>query len=179
MTVADAQREVRTVFVGGAVGQGVSAVVWLVSAVAGSQVSTAGGILVLVVGGAFIFPLTVAVLRLAGRPAALDPANPLSSLARQVAFVVPLLLPLAGAAAIHRIEWFYPAMMLIVGAHYLPFVFLYGMPAFYALGGGLLAMGMLLGLEVGPLAGAPWTTGGWVTGAALLAFAVWAGMAYG
>ena len=33
----------------------------------------------------------------------------------------------AGAAALHRPSWFFPACLVIVGAHYLPFVFLYGM----------------------------------------------------
>ena len=47
-----------------------------------------------------------------------------------------------GAAALHNVNWFYPAFLMIVGAHYLPFIFLYGMwqygvPAAVMLGAGL------------------------------------------
>lgn len=41
-----------------------------------------------------------ATLRLTGRQGGTEPSNPLNALARQVAFIVPLLIPLAGAAAI-------------------------------------------------------------------------------
>jgi hypothetical protein len=39
---------------------------------------------------------------------------------------VPITLPVAGAAALNQRGWFYPACLIIVGAHYLPFVFRYG-----------------------------------------------------
>jgi hypothetical protein len=47
-----------------------------------------------------------------------------------------------GAAALHNVNWFYPAFLMIVGAHHLPFIFLYGMwqygvPAAVMLGAGL------------------------------------------
>lgn len=172
MTVEQAQLEMRTAYVNGAVGQAVSGVLWLASAAAATWASTRLGILVLVAGGAFIFPLTVATLKLTGRRGGTDRSNPLNALARQVAFSVPLLVPLAGAAALHRLEWFYPGMMLIVGVHYLPFVFLYGMRAFYALAAALILGGVMLGLGPGPLSDADWTAGAWATGTVILAFAV-------
>lgn len=170
MTVRDAQREVRAVFLNGSVGQAVSGAIWLSSAAAASFVSTRAGILILVIGGMFIFPLTQAVLRITGRRTALRQENPLNGLAMQVAFLVPLTLPLAGAAALYDIDWFYPAVMVIVGAHYLPFIFLYGMRAFGVLAAILLGAGFLLGLR-GPES---FALGGWITGAVLLAFAAWA-----
>ena len=95
---------------------------------------------VLVVVGAFIFPLTQLVLRAMGRRASLSPGNPLRFLAMQVAFTVPLSLPLVGAATLHHLNWFYPAMMIVVGAHYLPFMFLYGMWQFAILAAALPAV---------------------------------------
>lgn len=170
MTVAAAQAEVRDVYLDGAVGQAVSGFIWLASAAAGSWIGVRPAVLVVVVGGAFIFPLTQAILRAAGRRADLEAANPLRGLAMQIAFTVPLMLPVAGAAALYRIEWFYPAVMVVVGAHYLPFVFLYGMPAFAVLAGALVAGGLGLGwFGIGGFA-----TGGWATGIALLAFAAFA-----
>jgi len=89
-------------------------------------------------------------------------------LATQVAFTIPLALPVVVGATLHRLDWFYPATMVIVGAHYLPFVFLYGMPAFAALGGAMIAGGVLFGLNGAGGFAVP----GWATGAALLAFAL-------
>ena len=116
MLISDAQRECRTVFLGGFVGQLVSAMIWFASAAVATFVDLKTGFWTLAVGGATIFPLTVAALRLAGRPAALSRENPLGQLAMQIAFTIPLVLPVAVAAAIHQLGWFYPACMIIVGA---------------------------------------------------------------
>jgi len=168
MDVRDAQREVRTVFIGGFPGQLVSGVIWLLSAAAGTWHSRRLAIIVLVIGGMFIFPLTQLLLRAMRRPASLSPGNPLGGLAMQVAFIVPLSLPLIGAAALHRVGWFYPAFMIVVGAHYLPFVFLYGMWQFAILGALLIAGGVALGLALPDAFG----LGGWLTGAVLVLFAI-------
>lgn len=68
MEVQDAQREVRSVFVGGFWGQLVSSVIWLVSAALGTWVTPKASILTVVIGGFFIFPLMQMMLRLLGRP---------------------------------------------------------------------------------------------------------------
>jgi len=175
MSVAAAQSEVRAVFMGGSVGQAVSGLIWAASAGAGTWASPRHAIVILVVGGMFIFPLTQLALRLAGGRATLDRANPLNSLAMQVAFIVPLTLPVAGAAALHHLNWFYPAVMILVGAHYLPFMFLYGMRSFGILAAALMAGGIGIGLG----AGESFELGGWVTAALFLTFAVWAGLAHG
>lgn len=108
-----------------------------------------------------IFPLTQLALRAMGRPA-LPRGHPMSGLAMQVAFVVPLTLPIVGAVALFRLEWFYPAFMVALGAHYLPFVFLRGMWQYAVLAGALVLAGLALALYV---------LGGWLTGVVLLAFA--------
>src|SRR5690349_15631845 len=110
--ISDAQREVRTVYVGGFVGQLVSSIVWFASAAVASFRDPVTGFWALAIGGAAIFPLTQALLRIARRPAALAPRNPLGGLAMQVAFIVPITFPLAGAAALHQRGWFYPACLI-------------------------------------------------------------------
>jgi hypothetical protein len=167
MLVRDAQREVRTVFLGGFPGQAVSGTLWLISAALGTWASPRQAMLFLVIAGSFIFPLTQLMLKLMGRRASLSPGNPLNGLAMQIAFTVPLSLPLIGAATLHRAGWFFPAFMVVVGAHYLPFVFLYGMWTFAVLAGLLLAGGVAIGLF---MSGA-FSLGGWLTGALLLLFA--------
>jgi hypothetical protein len=171
MTIADAQKESRTVFLAGSIGQVVSGAIWLVSAGLSTWVGTREGILALVVGGAFIYPITQLVLRLLGRPWALSRGNPLRHLAMQVAFIVPLTLPVVGGAALHNVNWFYPGCMIIVGAHYMPFMFLYGMWQYGVLAGVLLAEGFLLGF----VAPGEFALGGWLAGAAMLLFGIVAG----
>ena len=168
MTVNEAQREMRSVFQGGYIGQAVSGILWLISAALGTWVSTRLGIMSLFIGGMLIYPLTQLTLKLAGRPASLSSGNPLQQLAQQVAFIVPLCIPVIAAATLYNVNWYYPAFMVIVGAHYLPFVFLYGM-RHYALLTALLIGG---GVAIGYTMPDSFAVGGWVTGGLLVAFAV-------
>jgi hypothetical protein len=121
----------------------------------------------LAIGGAAIFPLTQAILRAAGRQASLSAQNPLGHLAMQVAFTVPIMVPVAAAAALAKPGWFYPACLVIVGAHYLPFVFLYGMKTYAFLAGSLIAAGYLIGLY----APQQIVAGGWAGAGILCVFA--------
>lgn len=168
MHVAEAQAEVRRLYVGGFFGQLVSGLLWLGSAALATWGSTRQAMVLLVVGGFFIFPAVMLALRLTGRPASLSIGNPFGALGMQVAFVLPFSLPLVAAATLHNQAWFYPAFMVALGAHYLPFVFLYGMPMFGALAVLLTAGGVWIArTEVGGFA-----FGGWCTGLVLVAFAV-------
>ena len=144
-----------------------SSIVWFASAVVAEFVDPVTGFWTLAVGGAAIFPLTQALLRMSGRPTSLAPGNPLRGLAIQVAFTVPITLPVAGAAALNQRGWFYPACLIIVGAHYLPFVFLYGMRTFAGLAAALTSAGFAIGM----LAPGRVVLGGWVGGAILFVFA--------
>ena len=167
MHVSDAQREVRTVFRGGSVGQLVSGLLWLGSAALATWSTPRNAIVFLVIGGFFIFPLTQLGLKLLGGPASLSRDNPLGALGMQVAFTLPLSLPVVGAVAIHHLDWFYPAFIVILGAHYLPFVFLYGMRLFAVLSFGLVSLGILLAHRPGMAFGSP----AWITGTVLIGFA--------
>ncbi|MGH7495405.1 MAG: DUF7010 family protein [bacterium] len=167
MSIRDAQREVRSVFLGGFAGQLVSSGVWFLSAALATWNSEVRGIYALVFGGFFIFPLTQLLLRIMGRRSALDPGNPMRQLAMQVAFTLPLNLLLVAAATVHRLNWFYPAFMIALGAHYLPFMFLYGMWQFGALAAVLVGAGLTIGLYLRDT----FVLGGWFTAFALLLFA--------
>jgi len=164
MHVHEAQREVREVFLRGGPGQVVSGTIWLVSAALATLGTHRQGMLFLVIAGMFIFPITQATLRAIGRKASLSKGNPFGQLAMQVAFTVPLSLPLVGAAALYRESWFYPAMMIVVGAHYLPFIFLYGMWEYGVLAAALLGAALYIGLQVPDAM----TLGGWLGGAFLM-----------
>jgi hypothetical protein len=69
-------------------------------------------------------------------------------------------------ATVHP-AWFYPALMITTGAHYLPFIFMYGMPQFGFLAAALIAAGIAIA-EYHPT---PISLGAWLTAAILLTFA--------
>lgn len=165
MDLREAQREMRTAFLGGAAGQAVSGLIWLASAAVGTFHQPSAAMAVLFFGSAGIFPLTQAVVRLLGRAGRVRPENGLWGLGAQTAFTVPIGFLLVGAATLYREAWFFPAAMVVVGAHYLPFVTLYGMRLYAGLAAVLVLGGAGLGLY-GPDA---FALGGWLSGIALLA----------
>jgi hypothetical protein len=85
----------------------------------------------------------------------------------QVALFLPFLMPLLLPVGLFRLTWFYPALMILLGAHYLPFVFLYGMRMFAVLAAVLLAGGILIAHYLT----ANFAFGAWYTGLALVVFA--------
>ena len=170
MDIQDAQREVRSVYVGGFWGQLVSSVIWLVSAALGMWVTPKASILAVVIGGFFIFPVTQMMLRLSGRPARVSKGNSFHFLGMQIAFVLPLSMLLLVPVGLYHLNWFFPALMILVGAHYLPFATLYGMRIFLLLAGILIAAGVV----VAQYFSATFSLGAWVAGLALFVFA-WIG----
>ena len=170
MDIQDAQREVRSVYIGGFWGQLVSSIIWLASAAVGTWVSPKASILTAVVSGFFIFPLTQLMLRLSGRPARVSKENSFHFLGMQVAFVMPFSMLLLVPVGLYHLNWFFPALMILLGAHYLPFATLYGMRMFLFLAGILLAAGMVIAHWFSGM----FSLGAWVAGLALFVFA-WIG----
>ncbi|MGD8402770.1 MAG: hypothetical protein PVJ21_03850 [Anaerolineales bacterium] len=164
MIINDAQREVRTVYVGSFSGLIVTGVIWLLSAAIGTWMSAGLAILALILGGTFIFPLSQLLLKAMGKPASLSNDNPFGMLAMQVAFMIPLCYPVIAAATIHNTNWFFPAFLVVVGAHYLPFIFLYGMWQFGILSALLVGLGTALGMYTPE----SFALGGWIGAAMFL-----------
>ena len=170
MEIQDAQREVRHVYIGGFAGQLVSSAIWLLSAALGTWVTPKASILTVIIGGFWIFPLTQMLLRLLGHRATVSRENLFNSLGMQVAFVLPFSMLLLVPVGFYKLNWFFPALMILLGAHYLPFATLYGMRMFLLLAAILLVMGVLI---------AHWfsgtfSLGAWLGGLTLFAFA-WIG----
>jgi len=165
-----AQAEVRRSYRSASVGQLYSGAVWLASALAWSVLGTTAGVLVLLVGGVFIYPVTALVSRLLGSAGSIPKANPLRMAGLTIPIVGALGIPVAGAAALYDIDWFYPAFMVIMGAHYLPFAHLYGMRVFLSLGAGMWLGGLVISLWVREAS----VIGAWLTGLALVGVGIWA-----
>lgn len=167
MNINECQREMRSNFLGGFAGQLVSGLIWLIAAALGTWLSPVTGMAALFFGSMGIFPLTQLLVRLMGRPGRVSPENGLWQLGSQVAFTVPLNFLLVGAATLYRETWFFPAAMIVVGTHYLPFITLYGMKMFGLLAGLLVLAGAGLALYGPPV----FSLGGWITAVFLIAFA--------
>jgi hypothetical protein len=167
MFITDAQRELRRAFLGGFVGQLVAGVIWALSAAVSTWVSPTLGMATLFFVSMLLFPLTQVILRMIGHSTRLSSRNTLNQLATQIAFTVPIGFILVGAATLYHQNWFYPASMIVVGAHYLPFMFLYGMWQFGILAGVLIFGGAGLGLYGPDL----FSVGGWVSAIVCISFA--------
>ncbi|MDP3387567.1 MAG: hypothetical protein Q8S24_10050 [Eubacteriales bacterium] len=166
--LSDAQREMRSAFLGGFAGQLVSGVIWLLAAVISTISTPTYGMIFLFFGCMSIFPLTQLTLRMMGRSAKVSKGNGLWELGSQIAFTVPLNFLLVGAIIHYRQIWFFPAAMIVVGTHYLPFITLYGMKMFGILAGLLILIGTGLAMYGPPV----FSLGGWVTGIILIVFAI-------
>ena len=151
MDIRDAQREVRSVYIGGFWGQLLYAMIWLASAAMGTWGTP-----------------RALILRLSGRPASLSKDNPFNFLGMQVALVAPFSMLLLIPVALYYLNWFFPAVMILVGAHYLPFATLYGMRMFLFLAGILMAEGVLIALYFSRT----FTPGAWIAGLTLFVFAL-------
>src|SRR6516225_2988590 len=170
MDIQDAQRENRSVYIGGFWGQLFSSVVWLASAAVGTWLTPKASVLTTVIGGFFIFPLVQMLLRLSGRPARVSKENSFHYLGMQIAFVLPISMLLLVPVSLYDLNLFFPALMILLGAHYLPFATLYGMRMFLFLAGILIAMGVLIAHYFS----GTFSLGAWLGGLTLFAFA-WIG----
>src|SRR5207249_3288243 len=112
----------------------------------------------------FIYPMLSLVLRILRRPASLSASNPFRFLAIQTAFVLPFSMLLVAPVVAYRADWFYPSIMVLLGAHYLPFGTLYGMRTFLVLAAVLIASGVAIALYIP----GNFSLGGWVAGVTLL-----------
>jgi hypothetical protein len=121
-------------------------------------------------GGFFIFPLTQMMLRLSGRRASMSRDNSFNSLGMQIAFVLPFSMLLLVPVGHYDLNLFFPALMVLLGAHYLPFATLYGMRMFLFLAGILIASGV----AIAHWFSGTFSLGAWIGGLALFVFA-WIG----
>ncbi|AXK72958.1 hypothetical protein DWG18_12165 [Lysobacter sp. TY2-98] len=140
-----AQADMRRAYYGGATGMAASSIAWFASAIVAMRGPADTAVWTLLVAGVFIFPASVLLSKLAGRSGAHAKGNPLGMLAGASTFWLVFSLPLAYAASRLHIEWFFPAMLLVIGGRYLTFDTLYGERLYWACGLALAAAGFALG----------------------------------
>jgi hypothetical protein len=138
------QSDMRVGYRSGGAGILASSAAWLCAGLVALNVSPERAIWTLFIGGMLIHPAGVLLCKLLGSPATHAKDNPLGSLAWGSTLWLIFSLPVAYGAALHRIEWFFPAMLLIIGGRYLLFSSLFGMRIYWALGLSLAAAAYLL-----------------------------------
>ena len=165
--ITDSQKEMRTAFLGGFAGQLVSGLIWIGAAAISLWGAPHYGMAFLFFGSICIFPFTQLILRLMGRPAKVCAENGLWALGSQISFTVPINFLLVGVVILYREDWFFPAAMIVVGSHYIPFITLYGMKMFGVLAALLILAGTGLAIYGPPV----FSLAGWLTGLILIVFA--------
>jgi hypothetical protein len=86
-----------------------------------------------------------------GRSGSHDRENPLGHLALEGTVWLLLALALAYGLSVYRVEWFFPALLLLIGGRYLTFQTLYGMCAYWVGGVALAAAGVALAIVGAPV----------------------------
>jgi hypothetical protein len=158
-SILDAQSDMREGYFNGVPGIVSSGSAWLVAALVALLVGPRVGILTLIFGGMLIFPVATVLCKAIGCTGWHRKDNPLAPLAIAGTIWMILSIPIAVGAALFRIEWFFPAMLLVIGSRYLTFQTLYGIRTYWAFGAVLVACGIALALMrgsvfLGALAGA-------------------------
>ena len=151
LTIADAQQDMRTAYLGGAPGLFVSGTVWTIAGLVCLLKSPQAAVWALYAGGVLIHPLSSLLTRLVGRSGKHAAGNPLGMLAFATTIWMILMLALAYGIALWHIELFFPAMLFVIGGRYLTFATLFGTKLFWICGGVLALAGYQLArLHVAP-----------------------------
>lgn len=181
MNVSEAQYEFRRGYMSGAPGVLASSLCWFAAAFTAWRISPEQSVWVLFIGGMLIYPVGLVIAKVLGASASASKTNPLAQLAIASTFWMIFALPLAYAISVQQLDWFFPAMLLIIGGRYLTFATLYGMNLFWALGLALAGAGFGSAVLNAPVALAAVTGAGIELFFALVLFGVharsWRGQA--
>lgn len=131
-------------YMGGATGVLVSGIVWSCTAVVSFLHTNSSAMAVLIIGGMFIFPVSVMLDSLSGRSGKHSPDNPLRFLAIENLGILFAGIFISFVLSLHKEALFFPCMLLIIGARYMLFQSLYGTKIYWALGIVLMIPGFAL-----------------------------------
>ena len=155
LTIAAAQHDMRTAYLGGAPGLFVSGSIWAIAGVVCLMRSPQAAVWALYIGGALIHPVAGLLTRLLGSPGRHAAGNPLGMLAFATTIWMIMMLALAYGISLWRMALFFPAMLFVIGGRYLTFATLFGRKLFWACGAVLgLAGYWLAARHAAPVVGA-------------------------
>ena len=142
-TINEAQYDMCKGYANGSLGIIVSGSMWLISAFVSYYFSANQAIWTLLIGGALISPISSVIEKLIGLNGH-NAGNPFRNLAMESTVWMLMCLPLAYGLSLQQVEWFFQAMLLIIGGRYLTFATLYGRKVYWILGASLGVAAYLL-----------------------------------
>jgi hypothetical protein len=137
------QQEMRHAYYDGAPGILVSSLVWIAAALVCYQLGINQAVWTLLIGGAFIYPLSLIVTKALGRAAQTSKANALSQLGMASTIWLILCCAMAYGLFLLKPGLFFPAMMATIGCRYLVFASLYGKSVYWVMGVSLILVANL------------------------------------
>ncbi|HLP38963.1 DUF7010 family protein [Lacibacter sp.] len=132
-TLDKAQSDMYNGYAFGSLGVVTSGSIWLISTIISYSYSSSQAIWTLLIGGVLINPVS----KLLGIAIGLKgPAvnNPLKNLALEGTIWMIMCIPMAYGLSFQNTEWFFQAMLLIIGGRYLTFATVFGNKLFWILG---------------------------------------------
>lgn len=132
-----AQYNMRMAYLNGSSGVLVSGSIWLIAGLVAIYLSPNQAVWTLLIGGAFIHPISVLLTKILGATGTHVRDNPLGSLALEGTIFMIMCLPIAYIISFQKLEWFFQSMLLVIGGRYLTFATLYGTRLYWILGIGL------------------------------------------
>ncbi|KMQ60248.1 hypothetical protein ACM46_18740 [Chryseobacterium angstadtii] len=130
----EAQSNMRDSYGNGSVGIFVSGIIWLLSCAVVNLYTPQKAIWFLMIGGVFIFPLSLLIGKLAGIKGEHQKTNPLGKLAMEGTIWMIMCIPLAYGLSLQKAEWFFQGMLMIIAGRYLTFASIYGISVYWMLG---------------------------------------------
>ena len=164
----DFHKEIRRTYLGAAPHTLCVGLLWIFSGVISTFASKEFTILFFFFACAVNFPFGELLRKAIKTPNVLSKENNLPKLFTYLSLTIPLSMPIVYMACKFNINWFFPAFAVLVGAHYLPFIWAYKMPTFGILAGVIISIGILCALKFSesfPMAA-------YMTGSTMILFAV-------
>jgi hypothetical protein len=131
----DAQADMRAGYAYGSAGVFVSGMIWMLAGFFTIYYSDQRGILTLIIGGMFIFPIATLLEKLTGISGERHKDNPLTKLAMEATVWMIMCIPLAYGLSMLKSEWFFQGMLMIIAGRYFTFASIYGTRLYWLLGG--------------------------------------------
>ena len=138
------QQEMRHAHYDGAPGVVVSGLVWIAATLVCYQLGIDKAVWTLLIGGVFIYPISLVVTKAIGRPAKTSKDNALNQLGMASTIWLILCCAMAYGLFVLKSSLFFPAMMATIGSRYLIFASIYGRSIFWVMGVSLIVAANLV-----------------------------------
>jgi hypothetical protein len=140
----DYHKEIRQSYLGGFSILLIEGFFWILAGILWDFVSFKIGIFVIIISGTFFYPISQLLQNILKRPK-IRKENPLNLLFTQISLIIPFSFPLIYLLTKENVNLFFPALTIIIGAHYLPFVYAYKLKIYWILASLLVVGGSLFG----------------------------------